>query len=342
MRRPLLVLFVLLACLDGAPLAGQTVPSRPIVSGDGRAALRLREVVRVGSMDGAHDAFGRVMDAALDSRGRIVVADDLGHRVVVFAPDGRYVGTLGRHGRGPGEFESPWKIAIDAADSIFVWDMALARISVFAPDLSFARTFPVPPQWTVNSLGFLPDGRLLIAAYARELPGALHMVSRTGRLERSFGPRFAADLGGFESSLLGGTADVSSGLIAYSVKSPYEIRFFDLAGRARGRCVGSPEWTTEPASVLDVREAGTRLHWRRYVHSSRVVGIGGGLLMNQVLDPSGEHTFVDLLDSDCRLLGRTVISPPTIIASASGGRLVGVRKGDFHEVVVFEQRIERN
>jgi hypothetical protein len=344
MRCVCMALAGLLACGAGVPLAGQGIPTRRIVVAEQPAAvLNLREVVRLGSLDGEHDAFGRVMDATLDSRGRIIVADDLAHHVVVFGPDGRHLRTLGRQGRGPGEFESPWKVAVDAQDSIFAWDMALGRVSVFAPDLGYVRSFPMPPQWIVNSLAFLPDGRLLVAAYARGSEGTLHLLSRTGRVERSFGPGFnAPDLAGFESSLLGGTLDVTADAIVYSTKSPYEIWFFGLDGRQRSRCVGRPEWTAEPASVVETRAEGRALQWQRFVHSSKVVGLGGGLLMNQVLDPSGDRSFVDILTADCRLLRRTVLSPPMTLTSRSGTRLVGVRNLEFPEIVVYEQRVVRD
>lgn len=335
--------FTLFGLFAAGSLAAQPTASRQIEVAERPAAvLNLREVVRLGSLDGEHDAFGRVMDAALDSRGRIIVADDLSHRVVVFARDGEYIGRLGRRGRGPGEFESPWKVAVDARDSIFVWDMALGRINVFAPDLSFARSFGVPPQWVVNSLAFLPDGRLLIAAYARGASGTLHLVGRDGRMVRSFGPGFnAPNLSGFESSLLGGTLDVTPSGIVYSTKSPYEIWFFDHEGRTRSRCIGRSEWTTQPSEVVQTREQGVALNWQRYVHSSRVVALGGGLLMNQVLDPSGDRTFVDILSEDCRLLRRTALSPPMTLIRRSGAHLVGVRKLDYPEVVVYEQRVTR-
>jgi hypothetical protein len=328
----------------GEGVAAQAVPTRQIsVSDRPSAVLNLRELIRLGSLDGEHDAFGRVMDVALDSRGRIVVADDLRHRLTVFSADGRFLGSMGRRGRGPAEFESPWRVAVDARDSIFVWDVALARISVFAPDLSFARSFPVPPQWVINTIRFLPDGKLLVAAYARDAQGSLHLVSRTGRVERSFGPRFdAPDLAGFEGSLLGGTLDLTTDGIVYSTKSPYEIWFFDHEGRTVRRCVGRPEWTTNPASVVRTDDGGNRgLQWRSFVHSSGILALDGGLLMNQVLDPSGDRSFVDVLTADCRLLRRTVLAPPMTVARRSGTRFVGVRNLEHPEVVVFEQQVVR-
>lgn len=319
------------------------VAARAITTGGAEGhTLHLRQVARVGSIDGEHDAFGRVMDAALDRRGRILVVDDQARRVAVFSPEGRYVGQLGRRGRGPGEFESPWLVAADARDSIFVWDVALARVSVFGPDLAFHRSFAVRPQWVLNSLRFLPDGRLLVAAYGRNERGTLHILSRTGDVVRTFGPSFSGtNLAGFESSLLGGSAEVMGQSIVYSTKSPYEVWFYDLAGNLRGRCAGQREWTTTPASVVRTGDNTAGLQWKDYVHSYNIVSLGGGLLLNQVLDPAGDRTYMDVLTPDCRLLRRTAPPVPLMVTDAAGSRLVAVRNLEFPEVVVYEQRVAR-
>lgn len=338
-----LVLALVAACAAAQPVWTQSVPSRPITGPTaGAPALRLTQVVRLGSLEGEHDAFGRVMDAALDGAGRILVADDQSHHVVVFDRTGRYVGTVGRRGRGPGEFESPWRVATDAADSIFVWDVAQARISVFGSDLRFARSFSVPPHWVVSSIRFLPDGRLLLAAFGRNEQGTLHILGRAGDLQRTFGPGFnAPNLAGFEASLLGGSAEVADGGIVYSTRSPYELWFFDLQGRPLRKCVGQRGWTTEPSSVVQTGGGGMALQWQRYTHSYNVLGLGNGLYLNLVLDPAQDRTTMDVLTSDCRLLRRTVTDAPLMVMRSSGSRLVGVRNLEYPEVVVYEQRMSR-
>ncbi|WP_420127740.1 6-bladed beta-propeller [Longimicrobium sp.] len=344
MRRIETAFALLLVWAGAAPGAmGQPVPSRPITFAARDApTLELTQVVRLGSMDGEHDAFGRVMDAALDRAGRILVADDQSHHVRVFGRDGRYVGTIGRRGRGPGEFESPWRVATDASDSIFVWDVAQARISVFGGNLRFARSFGVPPHWVVSSIRFLPDGRLLLAAYGRNERGTLHVLSRTGQVQRTFGPGFNAPaLSGFESSLLGGSAEVTGGGIVYSVKSPYELWFFGLDGTPHSRCQGQREWTTSPASVVETGGGRTALNWDGYTHSYNVVSLGNGLYLNLVLDPESDRTTMDVITADCRLLRRTVTQAPLMVLRTAGSRMVAVRNLEYPEVLVYEQRLVR-
>jgi 6-bladed beta-propeller protein len=326
-----------------ASVTGAQPSARPIVTE--RAAqprLQLTELFRVGSLDGANDAFARVMDATLDHAGRLLVADDLNHRVAVFDPHGRFVGYIGRHGSGPGEMQSPWAVVADAHDSIWVWDEGLGRISVFSPDLRFRRSFQVPPQWLIDSMRFLPDGRLVVAAYGRNEPGGLHVLSRDGLVERTFGPRPPQrDLAGFEASLLGGNLDVVGGTIVYSVKSPYEIWFFDLSGRARGRCVGSRDWTTAPDDALRTSNNAVQMEWRKYVHSAGVVALTDRLVLNQILDPIRDRAELDLVTADCRLLRRTTTEVPLNVTAGVGQRLVAVRNIDYAEVVVYERRVIR-
>jgi len=341
--RPSRSAFILLL-LPLVPLyaGGQASAARPISMERGAAPrLQLTEVFRVGSLDG-RDAFGRVMDAALDNGGRLLVADDQNHRVVVFGRDGRFVGYVGRQGSGPGEMQAPWLVVADASDSIWVYDNSLARISVFGPNLRFARSFPVPPQWLVNTVRFLPDGRLLVAAYGRNEPGTLHVLTRLGQRERTFGPRPAqGNLAGFEASLLGGNVDVSGHTIVYSVKSPYELWFFDLDGRTRGRCTGQRGWTADPRSVIRANGDAVMLEWPRFVHSSNVVALSDRLVLNQVLDPGNDRATLDLMTADCRLLRRTTTDPPVNLRGNVGTRMVGVRNLEYPEVVVYERRIGR-
>ncbi|MEX0909336.1 MAG: 6-bladed beta-propeller [Gemmatimonadaceae bacterium] len=297
----------------------------------------------MGSLDGADDSFGRVMSATLDSRGRVLVADDRRHRIAVFGADGRFVQAIGRLGRGPGEFQSPWIVAVDASDSVFVWDTEQSRISVFDPGLTFRRSFRVPPQWLITTLKFLPTGDLLVAAYARGERFGIRILDREGNSVRAFGPVEAStELFGFESSLLGGTLDVTNDeLIVYSRKSPYEILVYDLAGRLQSRCTGDRAMTTAPETVVDQQDRGVRLNWRRYVHSSGVVALGAGVFANTISDPVRDTRVVDLLNRNCQLLRRTRLNAPVSIVDRRGSRVVAVSNLEFPEVIVYSMRLNR-
>jgi hypothetical protein len=192
----------------------------------------------------------------------------------------------------------------------------------------------------VNGLEFLPGGDLLIAAYGSGEQRPLHRFTRDGTRVASFGPTLSGEhLGGFERSLLGGDVAVEGSLLVYSNKSPYELDFYDLAGRVRGRCLGRPGWTTPPdAVVIDSADAHL-LRWGSYVHSTRVIALGNGLFANVVHDPRTRRDTIDLLTSDCRLLRRTPLDTPVTIVSRRGRRVAALRMLDYPEVVVYEMSI---
>ncbi|HEX2093028.1 MAG TPA: 6-bladed beta-propeller [Longimicrobiaceae bacterium] len=278
----------------------------------------------------------------LDGRGRIFVADDINHRVAVFRPDGRFLQFMGRRGNGPGEFQQPWLVATDTQDSVFVWDLGLSRITVFDNTLRYRRDFRIPPQWLVTGIEFLPNGRLLVAAYGPNEPGTLHVLDRNGTRRHTFGPRLGRqDLAGFEASLLGGYVDFSTSgqSIVYTNKSPYYIDFYAPSGQPRNRCVGRADWTTPPAQVV-VRSSRTdALNWKRYVHSSGILDLGNGLFLNSIHDPVGDRRILHLLTSDCTLVGRVVFDHPLVIADRRGSKLVAVRNLEYPEVIVYDMRV---
>ena len=332
-------------------LAGAHVPA----SLEGQSAMRelrreageevrlgLRQVLRLGSEDGANDAFGRVMGAAFGGSGRIYLADDRNFRVSVFEGDGRFVGHIGRQGNGPGEFARPWVVAADARDSVFVWDGTHRRISVFGPDLRFARSFGTPPEWLVNGMEVLPGGRLLVSAYASGSSRAVHLLDREGRVVRSIGPAIPPqDLSGFEASLLGGTAVFDGGTIAFASKSPYEITYFDVQGRMQGRCRAAAGIVSDPASVVVSNAQGVGLQWSRYVHVGGIVSLGGETHLVMIRDPVEDRTLLDVVGPGCTLLRRSSLPGPATFAARRGNRLLVIRNVDVPQVVVYEYSLER-
>lgn len=87
--------------------------------------------------------FSNVASAVRLSDGRFVVADGgLSSIIAVFSSDGQLVRQVGRTGDGPGEFRWITSLDVGAEDSVFVFDQALQRLTVLAPDGSARRTVP--------------------------------------------------------------------------------------------------------------------------------------------------------------------------------------------------------
>jgi hypothetical protein len=110
--------------------------------------LRATRVAIVGEdSPGTPVTFGEISGFAFDAKGRLYVSDFKEHRVVVLDTLGRQVGTIGRFGKGPGEFEAPTGPAFGADGSLFVRNMS--TVMRFAVDPAtgiaskYAEVFPV-------------------------------------------------------------------------------------------------------------------------------------------------------------------------------------------------------
>lgn len=333
-----------LLCILTFPVAGtaqratETVEMKDAISNG--PMLEFQELLRIGSLSGEHDAFGRIWDARFTASGRIAVADVQSSQVLVFDHSGRFMHAVGRAGDGPGEFRFPAVLGPGPEDSLLVWDARSGRVSVFDSTGRFARAFGLPNQWVVSGIEFLPDAQFLVAASDPFERGGLHFLDQAGRPGESFGPpAFLPLTEPFERTLLGGYVDVvgDGARILYTRKSPYEIWFFNGSHPVR-RCVGHPQWTTDPRDVVNREGRGVQLDWNRYVHSARVISLFDGLLINLVFDPVGDRRLLDLVTEDCRLLRRHELREPIIFTDYRSGRMLGVRNLEYPEVLVYSVR----
>jgi hypothetical protein len=95
----------------------------------------LREVASIGGAE-AQDAryvFDGVTESGIAGRtdGSVLVLDTQGKRVLEYDAAGRHVRTWGRAGEGPGELKFPSVIDVGAGDSLWIYDSALRRFTVF-------------------------------------------------------------------------------------------------------------------------------------------------------------------------------------------------------------------
>ncbi len=99
------------------------------LSPEGRVLMTLG---RAGVAGSGPDTFDGPADVVVAGSGDIFVADGHGNdRVVKFSRTGRYLMEWGRQGTGPGEFDEPHALAIDAQDRLWVGDRVNRRIQLF-------------------------------------------------------------------------------------------------------------------------------------------------------------------------------------------------------------------
>lgn len=148
-------------------------------------AVGWHPLVRAGEAEGpATSTLGLVGDAILDETARIIVLDVGAKRVGVFDRHGKAVRSLGKAGRGPGEFIGPVALALHDAH-VYVLDRINRRVEIFDVG-SGARTGSFQVPLSAEDLCFVGDRLLLLGALDGNL---IHEASPTdGEILRSFAP----------------------------------------------------------------------------------------------------------------------------------------------------------
>lgn len=84
-----------------------------------------------------------VADVAALSDGRVAVLSSGEKQLFLFEPSGEFAGSIGREGRGPGEFGHPEHLQILPGDTLVVWDFMLGPISYFDPSGQLLRDWRI-------------------------------------------------------------------------------------------------------------------------------------------------------------------------------------------------------
>lgn len=106
------------------------------VGGLAASGPALSELFRLGDESrGDSILFGSIEGLiAVGRSGRILVGERQNSRVYSFTADGRYIQAIGRHGDGPGEFQSIMSVRVGPGDTLYVFDSWRERLSAFEPD----------------------------------------------------------------------------------------------------------------------------------------------------------------------------------------------------------------
>jgi hypothetical protein len=167
-----LAVLMLLAPFCDALHAAQQLPSLSRVRGIG-ALQEPDEMV-----------FGEISDLAVSRDGTIFVLDGMSQQVRAFSREGTYLASIGRPGKGPGEFTGARALALDQDGALYVLDERLARISVLSPDRTLSYQRSVLIGYHATDLCFL-DNRLFLVG--RHEDGVIQELSLEGAFLGSFG-----------------------------------------------------------------------------------------------------------------------------------------------------------
>ena len=212
-------------------------------------------VIRIGAEQAGPYQFSFVSQGLLLDSGRIAVVELAANEVRVFGADGRHLRTLGRRGRGPGEFQISSGLFRYPGDSLAVFDQIERRLTIFpladgAPRVVRSQAQP-RTRGSFDAFGALETGQLVLynpgAGYRPDLhpglqwdttdvvllssaDGAAHTIARLPSRQqfiladgntRHHAPAHGAIQAATEDGFYWATSD------------RYEIRVFDREGNLR-------------------------------------------------------------------------------------------------------------
>jgi len=105
-------------------------------------------------------AFNRVLDVKTDENGNLYVLDGGEDHIVKLSSQGEYLTTIGKKGKGPGEFENALFFDMAGDGGIYVYDLALRRISIFNNQYEYLSSFSV--EEPVGDLVVDIDGNIFL------------------------------------------------------------------------------------------------------------------------------------------------------------------------------------
>lgn len=94
-----------------------------------------------GAVSGPH-SLSNVLAIRILRDGRIVVLENADQQVHVLSPRGIPLKTMGRRGKGPGEFNGAINLVLAPDDQIIVYDWNTERLTFFSPDGNLLKTEP--------------------------------------------------------------------------------------------------------------------------------------------------------------------------------------------------------
>ncbi len=170
---------------------------------DGHTVMTLGTRGRAGA---THDTFYLPTDIAFAPNGELVVSDGYGNaRVLRFSQAGKYLGEFGTRGNGPGQFQLPHNVVIDARGRLYVSDRDNQRVEIFDAAGTYLS------EWdnvgALSSLVMTPDQHVWAGGVLRDLDGkAIGKLPGEGANGRAHGAAIAAN-GDIYFGLLNGTVE---------------------------------------------------------------------------------------------------------------------------------------
>ncbi len=215
--------------------------------------------------DTASDQLGHIKAVVFTRDGQLAILDDKMSRLRVFDSSGNPRQSLGREGRGPGEFFNPVSLAEGPDGRLYVGDLA-RTLQVFVRGTAgyrYDRTIRL--EVAARRLCVF-DSVIVVHGVALGKDPVVHVYSRDGRLLRSFGALYRSPnrVLNFELNLGRLSCDAARQIVFYAPDNAIgELRAF--------RVTGEPLWriqlTGYRVNRIEDYQGGIRVSGDQGVHS---------------------------------------------------------------------------
>jgi hypothetical protein len=162
--------------------------------------IRIELVRTIGDINTLDEnlAFNMPSDIVQDDAGNIYILDSGNCRIQKFDPEGKFLDSLGRKGQGPGEFNSPISLDIDAEGNLIVADPRSRKIQIFSTERNLRKTItltkhPFREVYALNSGLLAMKGTLEYDIEGKDnepLPKLIRLLDSEGNIQREFGEMF--------------------------------------------------------------------------------------------------------------------------------------------------------
>jgi len=196
-----------------------------------KGKLKLK-LVRVWGGDEEEDEqkFFRTPDyVAVDKKGDIYISDSYNHHIKVFDRDGKYLRTIGRKGRGPGDLYRPRIITFSPEDDLVVLENGSLRIQYFSP-LGKSKKI-IRQKGCVHWFGITSKNQLLVYDHKKTFKSRtlVSMKDEKGKSIRDIGLFHDTSKSYLDSEILQISLDGRDNIIVANGYAPV-IRIYNLDG----------------------------------------------------------------------------------------------------------------
>ncbi|MFL5385370.1 MAG: 6-bladed beta-propeller [Longimicrobiaceae bacterium] len=196
--------------------------------------------VTASTIVGEEAALTEITAGTVGPNGNVYVVDRLSYAVAAFSPAGRMLWKVGRKGRGPGEYQFPYRISASPSGTLLVYDLGTGDITTLSQDGRFLSRSHLPFRIAaVDDIGTLGSD-VLVSGYSPEPSARQHGIHRF----RTAGDRLV-HVGSFapvptvrDTAVLRywGAGDITraaNGDLLFALALPYIVYRFDAAGRQK-------------------------------------------------------------------------------------------------------------